>query len=156
MERPIDPNEVYNYTNVDPDPIFKRVTSLKPKADDFMLYRFDSGTGEAAVPVQDLAAYYQLYDSSRPTGRDGMKYSSSPVSNLLPNGLQVPAPDYGNRTDTSKYLPNYTALYCHPLAGPKAGMSLRDIRANGMRMSGTDRALVRLATGKTGLERTLR
>jgi hypothetical protein len=30
------------------------------------------------------------------------------------------------------------------------------VRANGMRMSGTDRALVRLATGKTGLERTLR
>ena len=115
LERPIDPDEVYNYTTVNLGPPFKRVTSLKPKADDFMLYRFDSGTGEAAVPVQDLAAYYQLYDSSRPTGRDGMKYSSSPVSNLLPNGLQVPAPDYGNNTDTSKYLRNYTTLYRRPV-----------------------------------------
>ena len=128
LERPIDPDEVYNYTTVNLGPPFKRVTSLKPKADDFMLYRFDSGTGEAAVPVQDLAAYYQLYDSSRPTGRDGMKYSSSPVSNLLPNGLQVPAPDYGNNTDTSKYLRNYTTLYRRGTHGRRDRRNTRQYR----------------------------
>ena len=40
---------------------------------------------------------------------------AEPVSNLLPNGLQVAAPDFGNKNDTSKYLRNYTTLYRRPV-----------------------------------------
>ena len=111
LERPINPDEVYNYATLPVVPVFKRVTSLKPNGDDFMLYRFDNGTGEANVPIQDLAAYYQLYNSSRPDIKDGMKYSSD----LVASGLQVSAPDFGNNTDTSKYLRNYTTLYRRPV-----------------------------------------
>lgn len=109
LERPIDPTEVYNSTTTSFSPPFQRVTSLKPKGNDFMLYRLDSGTGEASVPIQDLAAFYQLY---KPDAKDmNMKYAS----NLVASGLQVSAPDYGNNTDTSKYLRNYTTLYRRPV-----------------------------------------
>ena len=80
---PIDPEEVYSLSSfVD----FQRADSVKTGGDDFMLYRFDdmvdsiSSTGEAAVPIQDLAAYYQLYDRYRSGSMGGIQYSSSESS----------------------------------------------------------------------------
>ena len=97
LERPIDTNET---------------------KDDFMLYRFDTA-GQERVPIQDLAAFYQLYDSSRdPNKTKGIRYSSSPQNNLLVNGIQVAAPDYGDGdtvTNQQKYLREYTSLYRSPV-----------------------------------------
>ena len=90
--------------------LLERPINIAETGDDFMLYRFDTD-GQERVPIQDLAAFYQLYNSNRPDGKDGMKYTS----NLVANGLQVIAPDYGNNTDTSKYLRNYTTLYRRPV-----------------------------------------
>ena len=81
-----------------------------------MLYRFDdmiknakqSTIGQAAVPIQDLAAYYQLYDGYRSGTMGGIQYSSrdsSPSNNNLNNGIMVSNPDYGvTGTDLDKYL----------------------------------------------------
>lgn len=122
LERPIDPNEVYNFTSVEE---FQRATSLKPEADDFMLYRFDnlvdsiSPTGEANVPIQDLAAYYQLYDNDRSEFRSGIQFTSrdsSPPNSNLTDGIMVSNPDYGEtQSDIDKYLREYTALYRAPV-----------------------------------------
>jgi type II secretory pathway pseudopilin PulG len=123
LERTIDPDEVYNFTNVAD---FRRASSLKPYGDDFMLYRFDNmvtssqgTTGEAAVPIQDLAAYYQLYDgfgSGREGGIQFTSRDSSPSNNNLRNGIMVSNPDYGGtNSDYQKYLRQYTALYRSPV-----------------------------------------
>jgi len=122
LERAINPDEVYNFINVED---FRRAESLKRNADDFMLYRFDnlvnsiSPTGEAAVPIQDLAAYYQLYNRYRSGSMGGIQYSSnesSPSNNHLGNGIMVSNPDYGvTGTDLDKYLRQYTALYRNPV-----------------------------------------
>lgn len=130
LERTIDPNDVYNFTYVQE---FQRPTSLKlsepgiPGGEDFMLYNFDSmlesfsPTGMANVPIQDLAAYYQLYDQNRPATADetwdigGIQYSSnesSPPNNSLAEGIMVSTPDFGNtQADYDKYLRQYTAQY---------------------------------------------
>ena len=121
LERPIDPEEVYSLSSfVD----FQRADSVKTGGDDFMLYRFDdmvdsiSSTGEAAVPIQDLAAYYQLYDRYRSGSMGGIQYSSSessPPNSNLSDGLMVSNPDYGDtQSDLDKYLRQYTALYRSP------------------------------------------
>jgi hypothetical protein len=124
LERPIDPDEVYNFTNVED---FRRPVSLKTGGEDFMLYRFDDmiqntyngTTGQAAVPIHDLAAYYQLYNSYDSESMGGIQYSSSessPSSNLLRNGIMVSNPDYGvTGTDLDKYLRQYTSLYRNPV-----------------------------------------
>ena len=117
LERDIDPGEVYNLTNVGE---FQRAASLKPDGDSFMLYRFDnmvnslSKTGEANVPIQDLAAYYQLYNNYRPESKGGIQYSSSessPPNSNLSSGIMVSNTDYGEtRSDYDKYLRQYTCL----------------------------------------------
>jgi len=123
LERTIEPEEVYDLTRVGN---FDRASSLKPDGDDFMLYNFDAllnssvgNTGEAAVPIQDLAAYYQLYDRYRPDSMGGIQYSSnesSPPNNELNNGIMVSNPDYGRTaTDDEKYLRQYTSLYRRPV-----------------------------------------
>jgi len=123
LEREIDPEDVYNLTGVED---FERASSLKPDGADFMLYNFDDllnssvgNTGEAAVPIQDLAAYYQLYDRYRPGSKGGIQYSSSessPPNNELTNGIMVSNPDYGRtQSDLDKYLRQYTSLYRRPV-----------------------------------------
>ncbi|HEX5791122.1 MAG TPA: hypothetical protein VFY13_08200, partial [Luteolibacter sp.] len=83
LERTIDPNEVYELTYVNE---FQRPFAYKTGGEAFMLYNFDSmysGTspiGMANVPIQDLAAYYQMYDHSRPGWRGGVQFSSSQSS----------------------------------------------------------------------------
>ena len=85
------------------------------KSDKFMLYRFDSARQER-VPIQDLAAYYQMYDSSRDSnGSKGIRYTSSPQNSLLPSGIQVAAPDYYAGNSTNSFLREYTSLYRSPV-----------------------------------------
>jgi hypothetical protein len=128
LERTINPEDVYNLTNVED---FQRATSIKPDGNDFMLYRFDnmvdsiSSTGEAAVPIQDLAAYYQLYDGFGLGREGGIQFSSrdsSPSNNNLRRGIMVSNTDYGvlggtrfDEGDLHKYLRQYTALYRNPV-----------------------------------------
>ncbi|MBK1855058.1 hypothetical protein JO972_08815 [Verrucomicrobiaceae bacterium 5K15] len=92
LERPIDPLE---------------------SSDDFMLYKFGNDN-ENRVPIQDLSAYYQLYqdDSTGVTGRRGGVAYNSPE---LSGALQIRVPDYGNPNDTDKYLREYTGLYRNPV-----------------------------------------
>lgn len=123
LERKIDPDEVYNFTTVAE---FKRPNAYKSGKDmgeDFMLYNFDSmltsisPTGMANVPIQDLAAYYQLYDHRRPGWKGGVQFSSSqssPANSLLSSGFMVSTPDLGYSNtpeDYDKYLRQYTYQY---------------------------------------------
>ena len=95
--------------------LLERPVSLTETGDEFMLYRFDTD-GQERVPIQDLAAFYQLYDSSRdPLKVKGVRYSSSPPSSLLASGIQVASPDFGNNTTQDKYLREYTTLYRRPV-----------------------------------------
>lgn len=122
LERNIDPSEVFNLSYVQE---FERANSYKPEANSFMLYNFDNlhtspnPTGQAIVPIQDLAAYYQLYDGSRPGWGGGIQFSSSassPPNNLLPNGVMVSNTDFGGyTTDFNKFLRGYTAQYRNPI-----------------------------------------
>jgi len=87
-------------------------------SDEFMLYKFTtkdqwlSGPdNQECVPIHDLAAYYQLYDSARSGWKEGVRYAS----NVLPSGLQVVAPDFGDKPDAKQYLRNYTTLYRQPV-----------------------------------------
>ncbi len=128
LERVIDPSEVYNIQSVPGlESQFRRAASIKPASsdspggDEFMLYRFDdmsrsfSPTGEAGVPIQDLAAYYQLYDHQRDGWKGGIQFSSqdsSPPNNLLGSGVMVSNPDYGEtKSDYDNYLRQHSAIY---------------------------------------------
>jgi len=134
LERPIDPAEVYELNFPGGPELGQRASDYKPDGKAFILYEFDSmrevsnlNTGQSAVPIQDLAAYYQLYDGyrkewniDRPTeGKGGIQYSSNhstPSTNLLNNGIMVSNPDYGtSASDFSKFLRQYTALYRNPV-----------------------------------------
>jgi hypothetical protein len=122
LERNIDPAEVFNLSYVQE---FQRADSYKPEANSFLLYNFDNlhsspkPTGQAIVPIQDLAAYYQLYDGSRPGWGGGIQFSSSassPANNLLPNGVMISNTDFGGYTsDFNKFLRGYTAQYRCPI-----------------------------------------
>ena len=111
LERPI-PNPI------DPD------VSKREQSNEFMLYKFNvkdawandavkyptlPNTPQECVPMQDLAAFYQLYDKSR---KAGIKYTSPQLS----NSIQVTTPDYGTPADyTTKYQREYTTLYRNPV-----------------------------------------
>jgi len=123
LERAIDPSEVYNFTSV---ANFQRPVSMRPGGEDFMLYNFDDlsnrsfgTTGQAAVPIQDLAVYYQLYNRYRSGSKGGIQYSSNestPSNNLLRNGIMVSNPDYGRTgSDDDLYLLQNTSLYRRPV-----------------------------------------
>ncbi|MFN6269995.1 MAG: hypothetical protein ACK40T_06340 [Akkermansiaceae bacterium] len=109
LERPVDPNE---------------------RSVEYMLYKFNVKdvwandtakyptlpvTPQECVPIQDLAAFYQLYNQSR---KAGIKYTST----ALPNCIQLSNPDYGipSHTDPvngwrAKFLKEYTTLYRNPV-----------------------------------------
>ncbi|MFK7909809.1 MAG: hypothetical protein AB8F34_04320 [Akkermansiaceae bacterium] len=126
LERTIDPEEVYNLT-LRPDTEFQWASSLKGEGKDFLLYSFDNmvnsvvgnTTAQASVPIQDLASYYQLYNSYRPDSAGGIQYSSSdssPSNSHLPSGIMVSNPDYGEtRSDYDNYLRQHSALYRNPV-----------------------------------------
>lgn len=87
--------------------------------DEYMLYAFDDqrfpDQSNSRVPVQDLAAYYQMYDhesSFANDRREGVQYDSS----ALPDSLQIKAPDFdGGSKDRQRMLREYTALYRQPV-----------------------------------------
>ena len=84
----------------------------------FMLYQFNTkdawipgSAPEEAVPIQDLAAYYQLYDGTRTGWRPGVQYNS----NLIRNGIQVSSPNYGTGANHPDFSREYTNLYRQPV-----------------------------------------
>ncbi|MEM9280794.1 MAG: hypothetical protein AAGA96_03120 [Verrucomicrobiota bacterium] len=88
--------------------------------DEFMLYKFrtkdlwlDGNENQEAVPLHDLAAYYQLYDSGRDDWKEGVQYSS----NTLDRGIQVVSPDFGgkNKEGERVYKSEHTTLYRQPV-----------------------------------------
>jgi len=126
LERPIDPAEVFTLSRTgSSDPAspdsFLRATGMKPEGNDHVLYSYDEihrtgrktnkpSTGQAMVPIQDLAAYYQLYDSKRSGWRKGVEYQSP----MMSNGIQVTSPDYGylkSPGENDKFLREYAAMY---------------------------------------------
>jgi len=97
--------------------LLERPISVSETGDDFMLYKFNTkdnwmsgADNQECVPIQDLAAFYQLYDGNRTSWKDGVKYSS----NLLGNGMQVVSPNFGVAADNVTFNREYTTLYRQP------------------------------------------
>ena len=83
-----------------------------------MLYKFTtkdqwmSLSNQECVPIQDLAAYYQLYDGNRADWKEGTLYGS----NVLGSGLQVVSPDYGfSASPDPVFAKQHSALYRQPV-----------------------------------------
>lgn len=93
--------------------ILERKIDVAENGDDFMLYRFKTGRDEM-VPIQDLSAYYQLYQDD-PEGSLGRKGGIKYGSNQLPGAIQVQAPDFGSPADRTKTVREYTTLYRNPV-----------------------------------------
>lgn len=91
--------------------LLERPISTSETGDEFMLYRFDD-KGEHRVPIQDLAAYYQLYynDPTWSSGRRG-GINFNPGSKTF----EIKSPDYGDANSRDKYLRQYTSLYTSPV-----------------------------------------
>ena len=84
--------------------LLERPIQLREQRDDFMLYRFGRNTDR--VPLQDLAAYYQLY-------REQVDYLGKDARNPLGrNILQINNPDF---TPGSRFKREYTNLYRMPV-----------------------------------------
>ncbi len=97
------------------------------KGNEHMLYKFStkdtwmSGNDyQECVPIQDIAAYYQLYDGNQTnqsginhsTWKKGVKYDS----NLLAKGIQLISPDYGGKAPNDPaYYREYTNIYRQPV-----------------------------------------
>ncbi len=92
--------------------LLDREIKLEENGDEFMLYRFDT-KGEDRVPIQDLAAYYQLYHND-PTfaskKRGGVAHNAAPT-----RIMQVNTPDHGDQNNKPKFLREYTSLYRNPV-----------------------------------------
>lgn len=92
--------------------LLERSVSLSESGDEFMLYKFNE---QERVPIQDLAAYYQLYhqDVGDPVaGNKGVQYSSD----SLASSIQISTPDFGG--GWSNRIPfdrQYTNLYRSPV-----------------------------------------
>jgi hypothetical protein len=110
--------------------LLERTVSPTEVSNEFMLYKFsvkDTWANDAAkyptlpntpqecVPIQDLAAFYQLYNQNL---KAGIKYNSA----VLSNSIHLSNPDYGipSHTDPvngwrAKFLKEYTTLYRNPV-----------------------------------------
>jgi hypothetical protein len=88
-------------------------------AQEQMLYEFDdprfNDRSNSRVPIQDLAAYYQLYDNDPSWGnarREGISYNSA----ALPSAIQAKSPDYdGNAGNRERFQKEYTSMYKQPV-----------------------------------------
>jgi len=106
-----------------------------PNINAYSLYRFNtkdawaknvSGGGttvpQECVPIQDLAAFYQLYDavspqatavdSDRTGNKRGVQYSPSAQGGI--NGMHLLSTNYGTIGDDPIYRREYTAIYRQP------------------------------------------
>ncbi len=94
--------------------ILEQPINIANTGDEYMLYSFNSA-GSERVPIQDLAAFYQLYDQTRyastsESWRRGVSYNSS----RIPNAVQIAQPELGaSRTDAEqqKFLRQYQRSY---------------------------------------------
>jgi len=107
--------------------LLERPINLDEDSDEFMLYAFDDprfpyqnnpnddNRANSRVPIQDLAAYYQLYDHQPDFDdgrRGGVHYSSSSLS----NSPQIDVPDYDGGSKNQDFLiREYTSLYRRPV-----------------------------------------
>ncbi|HEY9815419.1 MAG TPA: hypothetical protein V6D20_06410, partial [Candidatus Obscuribacterales bacterium] len=107
--------------------ILEQPIELADDGPEYMLYAFDDprfpylgnanddNRANSRVPIQDLAAYYQLYDHQPTYGnnrRGGVHYSSSALSNTL----QINTPDYdGGNKNQQMLIREYTSLYRRPV-----------------------------------------
>jgi hypothetical protein len=101
--------------------LLERPISLTETGPEFMLYEFDdprfTDRSHSRVPIQDLAAYYQLYDhqAAVPTGftnnrREGVQFTASAIQ------MSVPDYDGGIRgPGRQRILREYTTLYRQPV-----------------------------------------
>lgn len=110
--------------------LLERPVNSAEVSNEFMLYKFNvkdawandtakyptlPNTPQECVPIQDLAAFYQLYNQNL---KAGIKYNSA----VLPNSIHLSNPDYGipSHTDPvngwrAKFLKEYTTLYRNPI-----------------------------------------
>jgi type II secretory pathway pseudopilin PulG len=107
--------------------LLEQPIDLANQGPEYMLYEFDdprfpfqnnpndARRANSRVPIQDLAAYYQLYDHQpafENGRRGGVQYSSSALS----NSLQVNVPDYDGGIKANKlFNREYTSLYRRPV-----------------------------------------
>ncbi|MFK7852413.1 MAG: hypothetical protein AB8D78_15670 [Akkermansiaceae bacterium] len=107
--------------------ILEQPISRENDGQEFMLYEFDDPRfpfqsnpnderrANSRVPIQDLAAYYQLYDHQAGFAngrREGVQYTST----ALPNTLQVKVPDHdGGSKNRERLIREYTSLYRRPV-----------------------------------------
>jgi hypothetical protein len=91
--------------------LLERPIDLSESGDEFMLYKFNDNE---RVPIQDLAAYFQLYHQAGgdpEVGNQGVRYASE----LLNSGIQITTPDYGGWKTEDKFQRQYTSLYRSPV-----------------------------------------
>ena len=107
--------------------ILEQPIRLEDNGQEFMLYEFDdprfpylnnpndARRANSRVPIQDLAAYYQLYDHQPNFDngrREGVQYSSSALS----GSLQIKVPDHdGGNKNRDFLIREYTSLYKRPV-----------------------------------------
>lgn len=95
--------------------LLERPIPMEPSnesGDEFMLYRFGADDQDR-VPIQDLAAYYQLYQdepSWTSSGRGGIEHNAGGG-----RAMQVRVPNYGSPASRDRFLREYTALYRNPV-----------------------------------------
>ncbi len=103
--------------------LLERPISESETGNEFMLYKFTNGKdswlaskpNQEAVPLSDLAAYYQLYDGVSNATRSDNKRGVQYASNLMAKGMQLVAPGYGTVANTNAYFREYTAVYRQPV-----------------------------------------
>jgi type II secretory pathway pseudopilin PulG len=99
--------------------ILEQPIVLANQGPEYMLYEFDdprfTDRAHSRVPIQDLAAYYQLYDHQATFGngrREGVHFTSSGLT----DAIQLNVPDYdGGIKDKQRALREYTTLYRQPV-----------------------------------------
>jgi type II secretory pathway pseudopilin PulG len=99
--------------------ILEQPILLTNNGPEYMLYEFADARfpdrRNSRVPIQDLAAYYQLYDNEPTFGnqrREGVQYTSAALS----GAIQLKAPDYdGGTRNRQRIIREYTTLYKQPV-----------------------------------------
>jgi type II secretory pathway pseudopilin PulG len=107
--------------------ILEQPIRLEDNGQEFMLYEFDDPRfpylynpnderrANSRVPIQDLAAYYQLYDH-QPGFANGRREGVQYTSTALPNTLQIKVPDHdGGNKNRDFLIREYTSLYKRPV-----------------------------------------
>ena len=124
--------------------ILEQPIDLANQGPEYMLYEFDDDRfpylnnpndarrANSRVPIQDLAAYYQLYDD-QPTFANGRRGGVQYTSTALPNSLQIKAPDHdGGNKNRQRLIREYTSLYRRPVVTKVqflVGVSAQEITA---------------------------